>query len=692
MRYLLFFMLGQLIVFSVYSQDKKEPSVQVIARSFGDSIVLRWAPDSPMAWKKSLQSGFAVERYTIKGEKADKKNKPEKEVLTLEPLKPWELPSWEKLVKKNDYAAIAAQAIYGSSFEVTDKSSDVLQMVNKAKELENRFSFALFAADQSLEIAQASGLTFTDKNIKKGERYFYKIYSLVAQSDYKIDTGMVFIGADDNYALPKPYDLKAEFGDKIAMLSWNRVYYEHIYSGYFIERSDDNGKTYNRTHKLPIVNTSPSVDRKADNFYRIDSLPENNKKYIFRIKGVTPFEEIGIPSDTISGMGKASASHIAPHITGTENLADGTIKITWRSPIEYDKLIARFEVLRSDKASGDFSKIESLNGVERNYIDVKPKRVNYYIVSAIDVNGASLSSFPALGQLIDSIAPLAPKGLTAQVEKSGRYTLNWEQGTEDDILGYRVYMANELGAEFTQITQAPVSGTAFKDSLDLNTLTSKVYFKVMAMDISYNLSPMSEALEVKRPDIIPPVSPRFERYEALDSGIFMSWIPSTSEDVVKHNVYRRDKKTSNWQIIAQFDRQNNQNDFLDKNVQAGVAYQYVATALDDSGLESEKVQIITVSKVDYGFREGIKGLNAKVDRLKKEIELKWEFSGTAPEKILIYRASGENPLRLYKSVEGKQNKFIDKQLNMHTKYSYKIQLVYADGSASPLSKVKIIDF
>ena len=51
------------------------------------------------------------------------------------------------LVEDNDYAAIAAQSLYGDDFEVEmeNQGTDLLSILNQAEVLEQRFSFALFA-------------------------------------------------------------------------------------------------------------------------------------------------------------------------------------------------------------------------------------------------------------------------------------------------------------------------------------------------------------------------------------------------------------------------------------------------------------------------------------------------------------------------------------------------------------------
>jgi hypothetical protein len=687
------FILFFAISISVFAQQKNEikPAVAAIAKSFGDSIIIRWAPNTPMAWKLSNKDGYVIERYTLPKDQKEAKKTNAIKVVLASGIKPIPLEQWEPVAKRTDFGAIAAQAIYGKSFNVNNKDpNNFMQAVSLAQELESRFSFALFSADQSLMVAKASGLMFTDKTIQKGEKYVYKIYSITQNSSYKIDTGFVFIGTDDNKPLPKPIQVKGDFGDRVVLLSWNKIYFDNIYSNYFIERSSDNGKTFVRTSKLPFINTSPTAEGKAEMMYRVDSLPENNVRYLFRVRGVSPFEEIGPPSDTIGGLGKKAPLSLAPAINSVTNTKDGKIKINWRFPKEQNSKVKQFEILRARKANGDYKTLGSVKPDKREFIDDEPARTNYYIIRLTDVNDNAVSSFPALGQPIDSLPPVKPVGLSGTIDPKGILTLTWKKGSDEDLKGYRVYMANSLKEEFTQVTREAVRDTLFNDTINLNTLTSKVYYKIMATDMNGNISVFSDPVTLKRPDIIPPVPPVIQKFTASDSAIYFKWVPSTSEDVVKQVLYRKEKNTPKWQSIAVLTPKTSE--YFDTSAVARIIYEYCLTAVDDSKLESDKTQVFTLALVDYGFNGKMGQIESKVDRQEKKIELKWEYSDKQPERFVIYRSTKDEPLRIYKSVSGSEKKFVDKSLTMNTTYTYRIKASYPDGSGSPLSKEIIINY
>ncbi|MFN3403211.1 MAG: fibronectin type III domain-containing protein [Cytophagaceae bacterium] len=672
------------------TDNKATNSVEVVAKSFKDSIVLRWAPTTPMAWRTGLREGYVVERYLLlKDGKPDKKVKPERMVLTGEPIKPLALQQWEKLGKQDNNALVAAQAIYGKSFAVSNSKDELMNMVSISKEAEMRFSFALFAADQSLMVAQASGLLYTDKLVKSGEKYLYRIY--INNSSMKIDTGSVFIGTDDMIKLPKPLELQAEFSDRTVMLSWNKAYYDHLFSGYIVERSEDGGISYKNTKLLPFVNTTVKENISPGRMYIIDSLPENNKLYHYRIRGKTIFQEFGPASEPVQGSGIPKSIGLSPNISKTEYQKDGTIKINWKYPKELEKEIKEFEILRANKADGEYLGLGKTNAAQRIFIDEKPGRANYYIIKARESNGSYSSSFPALGQIIDSIPPGIPQGLSGKAEMSGLVRLQWKKGKEDDLHGYRIYRANGPDEEFSQITIYPVTDTMYTDTINIHTLTKNVYYKVMALDMNYNFSGLTKALVIKRPDVVPPVSPRIDNYLSSDSCIMISWIPSSSNDVVKHKILRRHEGKNEWKAIAEFNKMDVKS-YCDSEVEIKKAYQYCVIAVDDSGLESEKKQIINVQLIDYGFRPDIKSVNIVADRSGKEVVIQWLYNDNQPEKFLIYRAEKGNPVRLYKSVAGVERVFKDKNVKMNTDYVYQLKAVYSDGGASRLTKEVVVSY
>ncbi len=251
--------------------QQKRGGVSAIAKSSEQEILLRWAPKDPMTWKLANKYGYTIERFTIgKNGQVDSTGQWPRVVLTPQPIKPWPLEQWESIATKDAYAAIAAQAIYGETFEVTAPTGDVVAFINQVKEEKNRFGFALFAADHSMEAAQASGLRWKDTSVKKDEEYLYRIAVAPNPGNLLIDTALVTAQAIMPLPLPEPQEVSARFGDRVASISWNGFYFSHLYVSYTVEKSED-GLHFKAVNDLPIVN-GDRIDEQSQQVLLIDSL------------------------------------------------------------------------------------------------------------------------------------------------------------------------------------------------------------------------------------------------------------------------------------------------------------------------------------------------------------------------------------------------------------------------------------
>jgi fibronectin type 3 domain-containing protein len=671
------------------AQDEiEEPihAVKVIGRAYKDSIKLRWAPASSVSWHYANKYGYKIERFLLvkDGQLLDN---PVKRIMLSEPLKPAPLNEWEPFAETDYYVPVAAQAIFGESFEVsTNSGGDILQMINKSRELESRFSFALFSADISPKVAQLSGLVFVDESVKKGEKYLYKVIADVPSDVIAIDTGYVFIGVDDIKPLPQPREMKAVFSDKSVMLSWEHRFNDRYYIAYQVERSDD-GTNFNLLDKLPMINTRKDAGVLQDLMFKLDSLPENNIEYFFRVRGINSFGEYGPYSDTVSGMGfELFAAN--PAITSSKVMMNQFVQLNWQFPDSLNYLIKGFEIQHATDDTGPFINLTDtlLSVTERTFTDQAIQTSNYYKVVAVDHGDEPHPSFPYMVLLIDSIPPDAPIRLNGNIDTLGVVTLNWDNNIEPDLLGYRVFRANHKSDEFSQITKDPINKNQFIDTINVKTLTRKVYYKILALDQHFNPSEFSDILELKRPDKIPPVQAVFTEVITNEGGIQLSWVCSSSDDVVKHVLYRKSEKSNLWNVIRVFEMSDSITSFNDTIATPGITYQYTLLAIDESGLESDPSIPVTMKAFERKIRPQVKDIKYKVDRDNKLIYINWEYPHNGVERFVIYRAVNDNPINLYTGVGKTIFEFEDKKLKPNNKYAYRIKVIYSDGTQSSFSE------
>jgi fibronectin type 3 domain-containing protein len=664
---------------------EKQP-VHIMARAQQDAIVIRIAPGSPSLWELGNKYGYVVERYTVTRGDQYLGNR-EREVLTSTPMKPLPLPQWEPIAEKNEFAEVAAEAIYGETFELsTDFDQDIIQVYNKAKELESRYSFALFAADVSAEVAQASGLFIRDTDVRKNERYLYRVYSAVPQTVIPSDTGFVYVSLEDYAPLPEIKDVKAQFMDKLAMVSWNTRYTRSFYSAYWVERSEDN-KNFKPVTELPYVNVFPDEVSDPGLAYKIDSLQSNEKTYYYRIVGLTPFGETGPPSEVVKGEG-APALAASPAIRQVEEAGSQAI-IRWEFPSDGESTITGFEIERSSDHDTGFKKVSPLLPVSaRTYQDAHPEGTNYYRVKAIGKAGARSYSFPTLFQLEDSIPPLPPSGLIGQVDTAGVVTLTWKNNTEKDLYGYRVYRSNFQSSEFSQVTHSPLDTVGYREQLPLENLTRTIYYKVQAIDSRFNPSGFSTVIKLLKPDVVPPSAPVIKTWKASQDKLTLAWTPSASGDVARYQLKIRSATDSTWRITKTFfpkDVMSHEYTSLNSD-----RYELQITALDSSN-NAGASKVLTVT-VHGSPKKSLEGIRASADRSAKTIQLTWKNVPAGAAKILVYRSEKTGNASLYKSLPPDSLKFIDTQVAMNTTYTYYFKIIFQDGIESKLSNPVVLNY
>lgn len=693
-----FFLVLYMFLFSNHVNAQEEttnapvpnPKIEIIARPLKDSILLRWAPNNSLLWEDANKLGYILERVTIIRD-GEFLALPERKMLSINPFLPVPLIGWERAIKNNKYAAIAGQALYGETFEMVNKAStDLYSVITKVKERDSRFSFALFAADQSPEVAKLSGLWYTDTDVNNNEKYLYRIY--INDTKVKADTGFVYTGTAEFQPLPKPIDLKAEFSDRKVNLTWNDIYFKSIYNAYILERSDDGGKTFIPVSNEPLVNLIPTGKESPELFYKSDSIPENNKTYYYRVKGISSFGEISEPSDVVSGCGHQAISY-TPYITEKLSTGNNSVKIMWEFPIEKNAEISGFKLARSSNPKTGFKYIaQNIDPEAREYIDSEPLLTNYYVISAFNGYGEETRSMPVLVQLIDSIPPTPPTRLNGKIDSTGRVTLHWRANPENDIFGYRIYRSNYAEEELSQITSSPIADTCFVDEVSIKTLTRSVFYRVMAIDQKQNHSEFSELLELKRPDRIPPVQPVFKSVKSSSEGIYLEWVNSSSSDVKSHLLYQSIQGTDEWKLIAAFNMSDSITNYTDMLVDSSTYYSYTLIAKDFDDNESLPAQPVKGKRIETGIRVGIEKVFTSFDREKGVIQLAWKKPADSVYRYLIYRAKGENELTLFKSIPGNSDTFTDNELQINNQYRYCVKVIFTDGSQSGFSKPSIINY
>jgi len=691
---------------SLDSTSKIQPQIVAMARPQEDGkIMLRWAVTTPLAWRKLNEYGYELKRYTVTRNKTTLPVPTEKSIGVFKP-KPLE--EWMSLVEKNDNAAVIAQSIYGEGFDV-EGMDQLSAIINLAEEQEQRFTWGLYAADQDYEVAQMAGLGYVDTQAEPNEKYVYKITSLVPETVMEIKEGGVFTGLQDYEELPKPLDLAVAFFDGKSMLSWNYAIHNKTYNSYYVERSMD-GVNFKGLNDLPLTTLNNSEKTDPLRMFYTDSIT-NGQTYYYRIKGKTPFGEIGPISEVVSGSGEKKLAYV-PHITSKYFEDDKTVLLEWEFMEEGNDMIMGFELNQSDNVDGTYKTVVKNIPPEARkvrYDSLMP--TNYMTITALGKNGSRRNSFPALVQPVDSIPPDKPKGFTGKVDSLGVVTLSWTANTEKDILGYRIFKGNNKEEEYSQITVSPHEATTYYDSVSVKNLNSKVYYQLIAVDQRFNMSEPSEILELKKPDFIKPTQPVFKSYSIKEGKVHLVWANSSSEDVVRHEVYRKERDSSEWMLVYTIDSGQSAvsskqgvdslpntslraaqlpTEWTDMDIQEGEQYSYTIIAIDDSELESDPAPPLTVIVPKTSLYPPLQGLYGEADREKGTITIGWKaYKKPNASKITVYKGIKGKPLNLLREIPVDTKGIVDSKVKPNNTYEYVFRVVFGDGRVSETSMLDI---
>lgn len=661
------------------------PTVKLLSRVQENQILLRWAVDAPVAWKKTNRSGFILEKYVFSkdGQRLAEPQKLWTKSITADPLE-----TWQDIVAENDYAAIIAQAIYGESFQVDGSQGALADIVNLSREVEQRFSFALLAADMNFEAATKAGWGFVDTDVKQNERYVYKVKSALPQEKLSIKSTSVLAGLDDHEPLPAPIDLQGIFGDKNAIITWEYQLFKSIYTSYNLERSED-GKTFTPLSKEPLVNLNDKPDAPAKRMYYIDSLAQNDKTYYYRVNGISPFGEKGRYSDMISGQGKPILPY-TPRIRDfkfTKNQNEAII--IWEFPKEGEAITEKFQLNQAEKDSGPYEVVvDNIPVTQREitYSDLEPS--NYVTITAVGKTPKQRkTSFSTLIQPIDSIPPAIPVELEGKIDSLGVARFNWKANTEKDMLGYRVFRGFTEKEEPSQLTVSPIEANQFIDTVEVKSLNAKVYYQVVAVDKRFNHSNKSEVLVLEKPDVIPPTAPVFSNYKVENGEVKLTWINSSEENATHILTRKNLTNETEWEVI--YKATDTVQTFTDKEVAVDKKYRYAIKAIDKSGLESVPSTPLTIEVIDLKPKDLIKEINFNVYREDNYIELFWRADDSQIVEYTIYKQENDKDPTTWRIVPVHVKRITDEAVNPNGVYTYHIRGTLTSGEFTQVKTVEI---
>lgn len=676
----------------------------VITRSYGDSVVLRWAAHDAAIWILANHYGWNIYRDKTESELTEGDT-----VFTIklnsEPIRPLSL---EEMQRRYDsthtYVGVAAQALYGPSY-FNPKESDGMEnyIFRRDQEQTQRQVMAYLAAEGHPDAADALGLRFVDRTVKKGEVYTYHVECLIPRDIARLPIQVLDVACQPFSRSENQLVQKISFLQNspfTAFIFWPK----NQLSGYYVERSEDNGKNWISLTEAPIFGHDPSKDDYevfGDDIGRllvghvgfIDSL-KLDKKYVYRVRG---FDAFGDYAPSRKSETFQMEDLIPPTIPVLEFIVPEDNKVctlNWFVEKTDDDLKG-FVVTFSDGPEGPWSRItdvlppDTRQWVDKNAYD---RGRGFYRLFAMDKSGNVSYSLSQINNIEDDIAPSAPTGLVGVVDTSGVVLLEWNENPEKDVLGYRVYFANQLDHDFMQKTGRRYEENSFWDTLSMHTLTKYIYYYVVAEDNSHNFSLPSDTLAIPVPDIVPPGAAVLKDHTQTDESVTFSWMQSTSNDVVAYVVYRKKDNEKQWKQVRIFHPEELEPGahitFTDYPEPSATNYNYCIEVFDNSRLSSGKTGQTTVRFRGASVVEIPLTLKASLNKAKTcaNLEFTYEYKSKKDYYGVIYKSVNGEPAYPCASFHRGENKYTDCNLKAGDKVTYTVQMFLGAGKRSQVSK------
>ena len=707
-------------------------TINVLTRTYGDSVVLRWAASDHLAWKWMNRVGVNVVRM-------DKETL--EEVTLVRGLKPATLEEFRRIYGDRDsLAGVAMGALYNenkfTAADTKDEEGSVGSLYEMSEEQQLQYGMAVLVSEWRQDLANRLAMRYVDRTAKKGRLYTYMVRPTVLDStgQVPIRAGVADSVLNERYK-PEPFNVRLQ--DSISypngiFISWE----DRNFSSYEIERRFVGAGTrghegqWERLNELPYVIMN-SVEG-ADCFY--SDHVDKPGTYEYRVMAHDPFGELTSPSEVHRVKISDMIPPLPPRLTWIEidrrNADDPSASVFATIHFVKDTMEADYvgcvpmyfergrggSGARGNENSSSWNEEESdgkwVPLVEKPLartdttvtIDVTNLRSSQVVVAAYDTAHNVSYSIPQLLRVTDMKAPEAPTGLSAACslkDTLGLITLTWNALPNDDIDYYEVVFANDSTHEFMMQKHGVVNDTTFTDTVAVDVNQKFIYYKVRAVDYATNVGEFSEMLQVIRPSAIPPTVAHLDSSRVDGKGVFMRWVSGGDLTTAYHNVYRRlidsDKE---WTLLRRCDgdsvkAKNNYIDFTDvPPVNSDEEYVYAVESFNFSGVSSGlSLQFCTRFVGETVFEAPIK-LFASYDEDKKMTRLAWEASKLPEGKdwyFCIWRQGPDDDrFKFLLSAEPSERDFTDFLLNAGETAHYYIQIQMEDGRESEPSNIVTI--
>lgn len=656
--------------------------LRAVARPYADSVVVRWGISRPGAWVAYNAIGWVVERKNI----STPSTTAPWQRLSPAAIKPWTLEEWkQRTTATNTWAGVAAQCLYGTLAVPTPNGVDALRLASS--DLTNRHGFAHLVADFDAVTAVGLALRFVDRNVEQGASYAYRIAPVQQDTVFVVDTAYAFATPGQEYIAPMPIELAAQESEGRVVLTWTMPPTASA-SGFHVDRTGPDGTK--RMTKTPVVPMGTRDVGIGSSMSLTDSTIGMYVPYTYAIRAIDAFAEMG-EAASISAMGRDRTPPSAPRVTAPVVYSNTVAVIEW-SQQEKSTDLQGYRVERSIRSEGPYEPLHEgiLPAFSDKFVDTAATtQAPWYQVVVLDTAGNEAASFPAYVELIDTLPPATPVGVIGFMDSTGRVLLTWHRGTESDLYGYRVLMANDSTHEFSQATNLILQDTIFMDSVEMRTTTAVVYYRVVAVDTRQYHSAASDICVIRRPDVLAPISPMVGDVVVSDVSVMITFERSPSEDV-RYHVLERAGANGQWYTIDTTTAEGTL--FVDTTATPRLQHRYRLVAVDTAGLRSNPSTEVSARPYGRRVHSAVSNLVVALDTTSQTARLSWAYSVPPSEDywFVVLRAYDDYDFAMIGSVRSNEFQYIDKAMLGAGRYRYAIQVQARTEDVPPSEAIVVI--
>ena len=382
-------------------------------------------------------------------------------------------------------------------------------------------------------------------------------------------------------------------------LEWDKIADAKYYGIY---RREENTEIYKKL-----------AERWWNNYY--DSTVQDGKTYIYAVTAIDSFEnesdKTEIPAvykhpDTQAPVLKSF------RVIGEEKNRETT---TVRLYATDNRNVNRFVITGKRENNTEntiYEVVSGVNGYSKDVtIDTRKYEDGDYILTAYAEDRAGNKSDEKTAKLIiDNTPPAVPENLHAEVTFTA-IKLIWDKQTEEDL---NEYVIQEKKANGSFVTIDHISSN--KTQMVINGLKpgQKKTYRMYAIDDVGNISDYSENITAEtKEDMEKPSKVTARIVRNTGSSVMLSWTDAQDNvGVQKYNIYR------DGILIAEEEKYLS---YIDKEVQANQTYQYQVAAIDESGNEAEKSDIVTGTPQNPEIASVFPANNSMIGNLNTQIEV-----------------------------------------------------------------------